>query len=147
MDMISSHDAVPVAIRRGGIVEGGVRATLRLEGLVVLIAATAGFASLYGNWWLFAALFLAPDVSFLAYMINARIGAVAYNGLHTYIAPLSLGLVAYFTHAAFLLPIALIWIAHIGFDRAAGYGLKYASAFGNTHLGFKGRQLNHAHTA
>ena len=29
----------------------------------------------------------------------------------------------------------LIWIAHIGFDRALGYGLKYPTGFGDTHLG------------
>jgi hypothetical protein len=34
-----------------------------------------------------------------------------------------------------LLSIALIWVAHIGFDRALGYGLKYATAFKHTHLG------------
>lgn len=33
----------------------------------------------------------------------------------------------------------LIWSAHIGFDRALGYGLKYASGFGATHLGRIGR--------
>jgi hypothetical protein len=36
--------------------------------------------------------------------------------------------------------IALIWLAHVGFDRALGYGLKYATAFGDTHLGRIGKQ-------
>jgi hypothetical protein len=39
-----------------------------------------------------------------------------------------------------VLGIALIWTAHIGFDRMMGYGLKYATAFGATHLGWRGRQ-------
>jgi len=30
--------------------------------------------------------------------------------------------------------VALIWFAHIGADRALGYGLKYPSAFSDTHL-------------
>lgn len=34
---------------------------------------------------------------------------------------------------------ALIWVAHIGFDRAAGYGIKYSSSFFDTHLGRVGR--------
>ena len=34
-----------------------------------------------------------------------------------------------------VLSIAMIWLAHIGFDRALGYGLKYVSGFGFTHLG------------
>jgi len=31
--------------------------------------------------------------------------------------------------------MALIWAAHIGFDRFLGYGLKYPVAFRVTHLG------------
>lgn len=31
--------------------------------------------------------------------------------------------------------LALIWFAHIGMDRALGYGLKYPSGFRETHLG------------
>jgi hypothetical protein len=30
-------------------------------------------------------------------------------------------------------------VAHIGFDRMLGYGLKHASGFGDTHLGRIGR--------
>jgi hypothetical protein len=30
--------------------------------------------------------------------------------------------------------LALIWLAHIGADRALGYGLKYPTAFKDTHL-------------
>jgi hypothetical protein len=30
--------------------------------------------------------------------------------------------------------IGLIWTAHIGVDRAIGYGLKYRSGFKDTHL-------------
>jgi hypothetical protein len=37
------------------------------------------------------------------------------------------------------LSIAIIWLAHIGFDRALGYGLKYSDGFGFTHLGRIGR--------
>lgn len=35
--------------------------------------------------------------------------------------------------------IALVWAAHVGFDRMLGYGLKYASGFGHTHLGVVGK--------
>ncbi|MBD9376579.1 DUF4260 family protein [Pseudoxanthomonas sp. PXM04] len=35
--------------------------------------------------------------------------------------------------------IALIWLAHVGFERAPGYGLKYESGFAHTHLGLIGR--------
>ena len=39
-----------------------------------------------------------------------------------------------------MLSIAMIWLAHIGFDRALGYGLKYATGFGFTHLGRIGKK-------
>jgi hypothetical protein len=40
------------------------------------------------------------------------------------------------------LSIALIWLAHIGIDRALGYGLKYVAGFGFTHLGRIGKDAN-----
>jgi hypothetical protein len=133
-----------LSLRPAGFVRGGVRTVLRLEGLAVLAAAVTAYAMLHANWWLFAALFLAPDVSFVAYLANPRVGAIAYNSVHSYIAPLLLGFVAYFSQAVFLAPMALMWAAHIGFDRAIGYGLKYGSGFGDTHLGFKERPRQHA---
>jgi len=47
-------------------------------------------------------------------------------------------------YANFLVPLALIWIAHIGFDHLVGYGLKYAAGFGFTHLGHVGRAFGEA---
>ena len=117
--------------------QGGVRVVLQLEGLTVMAVAVTAFASLHASWWLFAALFLAPDIAFLGYLANPRVGAIAYNTLHSYIGPLILGVAAYFGQAPSLIPYILIWVAHLGFDRALGYGLKYASAFGDTHLGSK----------
>jgi hypothetical protein len=32
------------------------------------------------------------------------------------------------------IPLALIWFAHIGFDRLLGFGLKYPTRFKDTHL-------------
>lgn len=139
--MTTSHpgalDSADIALRPAGFVQGGVRAILRLEGLTVLAAAVTAFALLNPNWWLFTALFLFPDVAFLAYLANPRAGAAAYNTLHSYIAPLLSGFTAHFAQAPFLLPIVLIWIARIGFDRAIGYGLKYPSAFADTHLSLR----------
>jgi hypothetical protein len=130
--MMISH-AVPAIST--GFAQGTVRIVLRLEGLTVLTGAVVAFAALHSNWWLFAALFLVPDVSFLAYLSNPRVGAIAYNTMHSYLGPLLLGLAAHFGQMPSLFPYALIWTAHVGFDRALGYGVKYASAFGDTHLG------------
>jgi hypothetical protein len=50
----------------------------------------------------------------------------------------------YVLHAPLALAVGLIWAAHVGIDRALGFGLKYASAFGDTHLGRIGRAARSA---
>ena len=85
-------------------------------------------------WWLLVALALAPDASFLAYLAGPRPGAVAYDLAHTYAFPVALGAVAVLAEREWALGIALVWLTHIGVDRAIGYGLKYPSAFRDTHL-------------
>jgi hypothetical protein len=93
------------------------------------------------SWWLFAALWLAPDLSMLGYLAGPCQGARIYNAIHSYVAPGALALVALLLpgpRAA--LPIALIWANHIGVDRLLGYGLKYGNGFGFTHLGPVGKK-------
>ena len=118
---------------------GGVAALLRLEGLVVLAAAVAAYAFIGGSWLLFALLLLAPDLAMIGYRFGPAVGAAAYDAVHTYLAPAALGAAGLVVGAPILQALALIWIAHIGLDRALGYGLKYASGFGDTHLGRIGR--------
>jgi hypothetical protein len=120
---------------RDGAVTGGVRTLLRIEGLVLFGAATLLYWTSGASWWLFAVLFLAPDVSFLAYLAGPRLGAIGYNAVHATIGPLLLLLCGSGLLWPLAGPLALIWLAHIGIDRAFGYGLKYASGFGLTHLG------------
>ena len=120
-----------------GAVEGSVRLWLRLEGLLALLVAMYLFGQSGHPWTMFAALFFVPDVSFAGYLAGPRVGAVVYNLAHSYFGPLLLAVAALATGAA---PMwALIWAAHVGFDRALGYGLKYPTAFGDTHLGRIGR--------
>lgn len=88
------------------------------------------------HWLLFAALLLLPDVSFGAYLVGPRAGALAYNVMHSYSGPLLLAVAFLATGRPPVIP--LIWGAHIGFDRLLGYGLKYSRAFGDTHLGMIG---------
>ena len=82
-------------------------------------------------------LFFVPDVSFAGYLAGPRIGAALYNVAHNYVGPLILA--ATLLNAGAELTLALVWGAHIGFDRALGYGLKYPSAFGDTYLGRTGQ--------
>ncbi len=120
-----------------GAVHGPVRAMLRLEGLALLAAATLLYAAGEHSWWLFALLFFAPDFSLLAYLAGHRVGAGAYNLAHSTVGPLTVGAASLATGD--LAPFALIWAAHVGFDRALGYGLKYPTSFDDTHLGRVGR--------
>jgi hypothetical protein len=130
-----------VAQAATGAVSGGVRILLRLEGLALLAGATWLYASSWGGpWWLYPVLFFAPDLSFLAYLAGPKIGAWAYNAAHSTVVPLGLLVIGIGFAPPLGLSIALIWLAHIGFDRALGYGLKYEAGFGFTHLGRIGRQ-------
>ncbi len=126
-----------------GSVHGAVRRWLRLEGLLVLVLSVVLFHRAGHSWVLFAALFLAPDMSFLGYLAGTRPGAAAYNALHSYVGPILLGILL--VAAGRSLAIPLIWAAHIGFDRFLGYGLKYPTAFGDTHLGRIGRHSREGH--
>ena len=107
---------------------------LRIEGLLVLAGSVALYSQHGRGWLFFALLFLVPDVAFLGYLAGPRVGAVAYNLLHTYAGPILLGFVALATGSPTLLSIELIWVAHIGFDRLLGYGLKTEGGFKDTHL-------------
>lgn len=119
-----------------------VRAWLRLEGGVLLAATVLAYAGLDGGWWRFFLLFLAPDLSFLGYLAGSRVGSGAYNLTHSYALPLALLVTAEATAQRTLVSIALIWLAHIGFDRMLGYGLKYPTGFKHTHLGELGRRAH-----
>jgi hypothetical protein len=122
-----------------GAVTGGVRTLLRLEGLTLFAGMTLLYAVWDGSWWVYAILFLAPDLSFLGYLAGPRLGAIVYNAAHSYMAPMALMTVGFAFSSPLVLSIAMIWLAHIGIDRAFGYGLKYSAGFGFTHLGRIGR--------
>jgi hypothetical protein len=111
------------------------RVLLRLEGLAVLALACAAFHALGASWLTFGVLFLAPDLSMVAFLAGSKAGARTYNAAHTYFLPAALAAAGWFGHFPALVPLSVIWAAHIGFDRLLGYGLKYETAFKDTHLG------------
>ena len=87
-----------------------------------------------GGWLLFVLLFLTPDVSMLGYLGGPRIGAVSYNLFHNYAPPCLLVAFGLLTGNLLVVSVALVWFAHIGFDRMVGFGLKYPTGFFDTHL-------------
>ena len=70
----------------------------------------------------------------VGYVARPRMGAGAYDVVHTYALPVGLGTAGVVADADTPLAVALIWLTHIGVDRAIGYGLKYPSGFKDTHL-------------
>jgi hypothetical protein len=122
-----------------GAVTGGLRTLLRLEGLTLFLGMTLLYTVWGGAWWVYLLLFLVPDLSMVAYLAGPKVGAIVYNAAHSYMAPMTLMVTGFGMASPLTLSIAMIWLAHIGFDRALGYGLKYATGFGYTHLGRIGR--------
>jgi uncharacterized protein DUF4260 len=107
---------------------------LHLEGLAIFAVALCFYRAGHYPGWLFAALFLVPDGSMMGFLKDAKWGSAIYNLVHTLTAPLLLLGAALLLGGPRCIPYALIWLAHIGFDRALGYGLKYPTFFKDTHL-------------
>ena len=110
------------------------RLLLHLEGAAFLLAAGILYQRSHAGWLWFALLFFTPDFFMLGYLANKKVGALIYNLGHTYAAPLLLLLALSLSGQSTYGWLALIWLAHIGFDRLLGYGLKYETAFKDTHL-------------
>jgi hypothetical protein len=119
---------------------------LRWEGLVLFAASLAAFfAGLDEAWWLVPALLFLPDVAIAGYARSSRAGALAYDLAHSYPAPALVGALAVLSDSPVGQGVALIWFAHIGMDRALGYGLKYDTDFTDTHLGRIGPEPGPGH--
>jgi len=113
---------------------------LRIEGVAAFVAGIALYGWLGGAWLAVVPLLLLPDVSMVGYLRGPRLGAMTYNVVHNWATGLGvLGL----GFAVGAMPVAIlgaVLIAHVGVDRALGYGLKLPSSFHDTHLGRIGRE-------
>ncbi|RXH55355.1 DUF4260 domain-containing protein [Granulicella sibirica] len=107
---------------------------LRLEDTTLFLATLILYQYLHGSWLHFALFFFIPDLFMLGFLLDSRIGATIYNLAHTLTLPILLFLAASWRHRLLTEPIAVIWAAHIAFDRLLGYGLKYPTGFKDTHL-------------
>ena len=110
----------------------------RLEGLVFLVAGIWVFAETGESWWLFGLLLLVPDLSMVGYLHTPSVGAFIYNLGHGLIGPGLLLAWAAVADSPLFFALGAIWLSHVGVDRLAGYGLKYADGFDHTHLGIIG---------
>jgi hypothetical protein len=109
----------------------------RIEAVTIIAAAIFSYGALGYSWGFFAGCFFLPDLSILVYLANRRAGATAYNLAHFYLWPILMGVVGQLAESATATQVALIWAAHIAFDRAIGWGLKYEQSFCHTDMGVK----------
>ncbi len=108
----------------------------------MFIVAAFLFHHLGNSWWIFALLILTPDISMFAYLVNSKVGAMAYNLFHHKGIALMVCAIGYYMTNDIVLSIGLILLAHSSFDRVMGYGLKYSDSFQHTHLGMIGKNKN-----
>lgn len=113
---------------------------LKLEEFALLALFTIIYFYFFnGNITQYLIWFFVPDISFLFYLINPAIGAVAYNVLHHKGMIILIGLIGFYFKVDYLTQVCMIFLAHSCFDRMFGYGLKYLDAFEHTHLGWIGK--------
>jgi hypothetical protein len=116
-----------------------VKWILRVESAAIAVVGIVAYLSLGGSPLLLIPALLAPDLSALGYLAGPRVGAVTYNLVHNWATASVLGLLAIVTGELWPLLAGAVVAAHVGMDRALGYGLKLPTAFQDTHLGRIGR--------
>jgi hypothetical protein len=119
---MSEHDPLPVWFQR-------------VENAMIAALVAVAFVELGFSWWWLVVLFLLFDVSMVGYLHDPRLGAWAYNTVHSYIGPAACGVGAVVSASRGLAFVSLVWAFHIGIDRLLGYGLKLRDRFTSTHLG------------
>ena len=122
-----------------GAVTGMPMIWLRAEGLAFLAAGTVLYLHFGGVALWLVPLLLVVDVSMVGYLAGPRPGALIYNLVHNWVLGITVLGLAWLIGSPAMGLAGAILVAHTGMDRAAGYGLKYATAFADTHLGRLGR--------
>ena len=113
---------------------------LRVESAAIGLLGIAAYLTVGGPPLLLIPALLAPDLSALGYLAGPRVGAITYNLVHNWALAVLLVFLSIALHALWPLLAAAVIGAHVGFDRALGYGLKLPSGFQDTHLGRIGRK-------
>jgi hypothetical protein len=89
-------------------------------------------------WYFYAGLFLAPDLAFVGYAVNTKVGAALYNFFHHQGVWMVAGSIGFYLGIEWILGVGITFMGHSAFDRTFGYGLKHVDSFHNTHLGLIG---------
>jgi hypothetical protein len=112
---------------------------LKLEELAMFALSISLIARLPYAWYWWLIWILAPDLSMIAYLGGNKIGAIGYNIVHHKGVAILVYLAGFYTGHPAAEYAGLILFGHSCMDRGMGYGLKYFSGFGDTHLGKIGK--------
>jgi hypothetical protein len=112
---------------------------LRAESIAIFVGGVVLWLAMNGNPLWLLPLLLAPDLSMLGYLGGPRLGAITYNAVHNLVVAVLLLAIGWFAAIAPLALAGALIGAHVGMDRALGYGLKLPTDFRDTHLGRIGR--------
>ncbi|MFV1884884.1 MAG: DUF4260 domain-containing protein [Balneola sp.] len=110
--------------------------TLKLEELAMFGFSIFLFNQTEYAWWVYLVLFLTPDIGIIGYLVNTKIGAIAYNLVHHKGIALCILILGYYYSTEWVVLTGIILFGHAAFDRMLGYGLKFEDSFKHTHLGW-----------
>ena len=116
-----------------------VRIILRAEQAAIFVAGLVIWLANGGSPLLLIPALLAPDVSMIGYLRGPRIGSITYNAGHNRVLALALLGAGWWLSIGWLLLGGAVVLAHLGSDRALGFGLKLPTDFRDTHLGRIGK--------
>ena len=117
----------------------GVILILRAEQVAIFAAGVALWFANGGPPLLLVPALLVPDLSMVGYLRGPWLGSITYNAVHHLVLALALLGLGWWLAASWVILAGSIVLAHVGMDRALGYGLKLPTDFRDTHLGRMGR--------
>ena len=98
---------------------------LRIEEAAMAVIAIFLIArmNLGFSWWVYALLFLSPDISFIGFIFGERKGNAVYNLFHFKAIAVILWISGIIMNMDFLALVGLMMFAHASFDRLVGFNL------------------------
>ena len=101
-----------------------MKTLIKLEELAFVLLSFYLFLALDYAWWWFPLLFFVPDVSMIGYLINSKVGALAYNFIHHKALAILLYLFGSLTRLPVLQLAGLVMFGHSSLDRVLGFELQ-----------------------
>lgn len=117
-----------------------MKSLIQLEEIAMVALSIYALYLLGVSWWFYVILLIGPDISMLGYLAGEKPGAISYNLFHHKGTAIAFFLVGLISNSWILQVVGILLFGHSSMDRILGYGLKYFTAFTDTHLGKIGSQ-------